>query len=148
MGVVTDWSTPTTSRNQDRRGSLSQVTAQRQPRAAAGRPDAERTDAMTDELATPDPLYFQQASMLLLVFRFRGKRKLVASRLMESRDFVAELTAHAPVLERFYGAFHVSGVDIVSYQHGRFYTDAWSDGPAWLAQLQEPGAQRTVEAAG
>jgi len=91
---------------------------------------------MTDDLATPDPLYFQQASMLLLVFRFRGRRKLVASRLMESRDFVAELEAHAPVLERFYGDLEVTGVDIVSYQHGRFYTDAWSDGPAWLARVR------------
>jgi hypothetical protein len=92
---------------------------------------------MADDLATPDPLYFQQASMLLLVFRFRGRRKLVASRLMESRDFVAELEAHAPVLDRFYGDLEVSGVDIVSYQHGRFYTDAWPDGPAWLARAHE-----------
>lgn len=95
---------------------------------------------MTDDLATPDPLYFQQASMLLLVFRFRGRRKLVASRLMESRDFVAELSAHAPILDRFYGDLEVSGVDIVSYQRGRFFTDDWPDGPAWLerARSSEP----------
>jgi hypothetical protein len=99
---------------------------------------------MSDDLATPDPLYFQQASMLLLVFRFRGRRKLVASRLMESRDFVAELAAHAPVLDRFYGELEVSGVDIVSYQHGRFYTDAWPDGPAWLARAR--GADAVVPA--
>lgn len=81
----------------------------------------------------PDPLVFQQASMLMLVFRFRGKRKLVASRLMESDDFVAELASHLPVLERLYGELDISGVDVVSYQHGRFYTDPW------------PGALRLIE---
>lgn len=92
---------------------------------------------MMDDLTPPDPLYFQQASMLLLVFRFRGRRKLVASRLMESSDFPAELAAHAPILDRHYGDLEVSAVDVVSYQHGRFYTDPWPDGAAWLARLRE-----------
>lgn len=83
---------------------------------------------MEAAIERPDPLVFQQASMLLLVFRFRGKRKLVASRLMESDDFEAELTAHLPVLERLYGDLEISGVDVVSYQHGRFYTDPWPGG--------------------
>ncbi|MDZ7706570.1 MAG: hypothetical protein U5J97_01510 [Trueperaceae bacterium] len=82
---------------------------------------------MPTDVRLPDPLYFQQASMLLLVFRFRGRRKLVASRLMESDDFRGELAAHLPVLERLYGDLDVSGVDVVSYQHGRFYTDPWPD---------------------
>lgn len=91
---------------------------------------------MTDDLVLPDPLYFQQASMLLLVFRFRGRRKLVASRLMTSADFVGELAAHAPVLARLYGDLDVSAVDVVSYQHGRFYTDAWPDGVRCLERLR------------
>lgn len=85
----------------------------------------------------PDPLVFQQASMLMLVFRFRGKRKLVASRLMESDDFEAELQAHLPVLERLYGDLEVSGVDVVSYQHGRFYTDAWPGGLRLIERFRE-----------
>lgn len=93
---------------------------------------------MNDELTYPDSLYFQQASMLLLVFRFRGRRKLVASRLMETPDFAAELEAHAPILDRHYGDLEVSAVDVVSYQHGRFYTDTWSDGAALLERLREP----------
>jgi hypothetical protein len=88
-----------------------------------------------DEPRRPDPLYFQQASMLLLVFRFRGRRKLVVSRLMESDDFVAELAAHLPVLERLYGDLDVAAVDVVSYQHGRFYTDPWPDALAWIERL-------------
>lgn len=92
---------------------------------------------MNDDLTLPDPLYFQQASMLVLVFRFRGRRKLVASRLMESSDFETELRAHAPILDRHYGALEVSAVDVVSYQHGRYYTDPWPDGAAWLARLRE-----------
>lgn len=101
---------------------------------------------MMDDLTPPDPLYFQQASMLLLVFRFRGRRKLVASRLMESRDFPAELAAHAPILDRHYGDLDVSAVDVVSYQHGRFYTDSWPDGAAWLARLRERPAAPTSAA--
>lgn len=92
---------------------------------------------MTEDLALPDPLYFQQASMLLLVFRFRGRRKLVASRLMESADFPSELAAHAPILDRLYGDLEVSAVDVVSFQHGRFYTDPWPDGAALLARLRD-----------
>lgn len=84
----------------------------------------------------PDPLVFQQASMLMLVFRFRGKRKLVVSRLMESDDFEAELAAHVPVLERLYGDLEVSGVDVVSYQHKRFYTDPWPGGLRLLERLR------------
>lgn len=76
----------------------------------------------------PDPLAFQQAAMLMLVFRFRNRRKLVASRLMETADFVGELEAHLPVLERLYGDLEVSGVEIVSYQNGRFYSDPWPGG--------------------
>lgn len=95
---------------------------------------------MSDDLNLPDPLYFQQASMLLLVFRFRGRRKLVASRLMESDDFAAELAAHLPVLERLYGELDVSGVDVVSYQHGRFYTDPWPDGVRYLERMREAEA--------
>ena len=72
-----------------------------------------------------DPLTYQQASMLMLVFRFRGRRKLVASRLMTSADFEAELAAHLPVLDRLYGDLEVSGVEVVSYQRGRVYTDEW-----------------------
>ena len=93
---------------------------------------------MTHDLTVPDPLYFQQASMLVLVFRFRGRRKLVASRLMESSDFEAELAAHAPILDRHYGDLEVSAVDVVSYQHGRYYTDPWPDGAALLGRLREP----------
>ena len=74
--------------------------------------------------------------MLMLVFRFRGRRKLVASRLMVSSDFEAELAAHLPVLERLYGDLEVSGVDVVSYQHGRFYTDAWPGALRLIAQLR------------
>lgn len=92
---------------------------------------------MNDDLTLPDPLYFQQASMLVLVFRFRGRRKLVASRLMESSDFETELRAHAPILDRHYGSLEVSAVDVVSYQHGRYYTDPWPDGAAWLARLRD-----------
>jgi hypothetical protein len=91
---------------------------------------------MSDDLQLPDPNYFQQASMLLLVFRFRGRRKLVASRLMESDDFADELAAHLPVLERLYAELEVSGVDVVSYQHGRFYTDPWPDGLRCLERLR------------
>lgn len=100
---------------------------------------------MPDDPRLPDPLYFQQASMLLLVFRFRGRRKLVASRLMESDDFVAELAAHLPVIERLYGDLEVSAVDVVSYQHGRFYTDAWPDALAVIADLRD--AQRSADLA-
>lgn len=103
---------------------------------------------MNHDLTVPDPLYFQQASMLVLVFRFRGRRKLVASRLMESSDFEAELAAHAPILDRHYGDLEVTAVDVVSYQHGRYYTDPWPDGAAWLARLREPPATPALEAEG
>jgi len=99
---------------------------------------------MPSDLRLPDPLYFQQASMLLLVFRFQGRRKLVASRLMESDDFAAELAAHLPVLERRYGGLEVSGVDVVSFQHGRFYTDAWPDAVRLIEQLRAGTIEDTV----
>ena len=91
---------------------------------------------MKADIAHPDPLAFQQASMLVLVFRFRGRRKLVASRLMESSDFGAELAAHLPVLDRLYGDLEVAGVDIVSYQHGRFYNDPWPGGVRLIERLR------------
>jgi hypothetical protein len=117
----------------------------REPVAVASTrsPDAARSTpgARPDEPRRPDPLHFQQASMLLLVFRFRGRRKLVVSRLMESGDFVAELRAHLPVLERLYGELDVAAVDVVSYQHGRFYTDPWPEALAWIERLRgEPGS--------
>lgn len=74
--------------------------------------------------------------MVLLVFRFRGHRKLVASRVMTSRDFEAELAAHAPVLDRLYPGRDVAGVEIVSYQRGRFYADPWPDAMELLARLR------------
>jgi len=95
---------------------------------------------MPTDVRLPDPLYFQQASMLLLVFRFRGRRKLVASRLMVSDDFRGELAAHLPVLDRLYGELEVSGVDVVSYQHGRFYTDPWP-GALHLIELLREGRE-------
>ena len=94
-------------------------------------------DPLTADLARPDPFAFQQASMLMLVFRFRGRRKLVASRLMESDDFVAELRAHLPVLARHYRGVEVSGVEVVSYQHGRFYTDPWPDALRLIQRLSD-----------
>ena len=91
-------------------------------------------DVDPDVADAPDPLAFQSAALLLLVFRFRGKRSLVASRTLSSRDFVAELRAHAPVLERHYARRRVSAVEIVSYQHGRFYVDPWPGGLRLLAR--------------
>lgn len=85
-----------------------------------------------DDLRFPDPLHYQQASMLMLVFRFRGKRKLVASHMMETPDFVDEIESFAPVLTRHYGAYVVQAVDVVSYQRGGFYTDPWPDGRTLL----------------
>lgn len=76
----------------------------------------------------PDPLYFQQASMLTLTFRFKGKRKLVASHLMETQDFVTELEAYLPVLAQSYPDQEVSAVEIVSYQKGDFFYDPWPGG--------------------
>lgn len=86
------------------------------------------------EVDTPDPLYFQQASMLMLAFRFEGTRKVVASRLLIRDDFVAELVSHLPVLDRVYSDWNVSAVEIVSFQKGAFYYDGW------------PGAMEIVEA--
>jgi hypothetical protein len=81
-----------------------------------------------DDLRLPDPLPYQQASMLMLVFRFRGKRKLVASHMMETSDFAFEVETFAPILMRHYGQYVVQAVDVVSYQRGGFYTDPWPDG--------------------
>ena len=86
------------------------------------------------DVETPDPLYFQQASMLMLAFRFEGSRKVVASRLLIRDDFVAELVSHLPVLERVYPDWDVRGVEIVSFQRGAFYYDEW------------PGAMEIVRA--
>lgn len=83
-----------------------------------------------------DPLTYQQASMLMLVFRFRGRRKLVASRLMTSTDFEGELAAHLPVLDRLYGELEVSGVEVVSYQRGRFFTDEWKGALRLITDLR------------
>lgn len=80
------------------------------------------------DIDTPDPLYFQQASMLMLLFRFKRSRKVVASRLMASRDFRAELEAYLPILDRYYGSYVVGGVEVVSYQRGGFYYDPWPGG--------------------
>lgn len=76
----------------------------------------------------PDPLYFQQASMLMLAFRFKGTRKVMASRLMATSDFVGELEAHLPVLDKVYSDYTVNAVEIVSYQRGAFFYDPWPDG--------------------
>jgi hypothetical protein len=86
------------------------------------------------EVDTPDPLYFQQASMLMLAFRFEGTRKVIASRLLIRDDFVAELVSHLPVLDRVYADWDVSAVEIVSFQKGAFYYDGW------------PGAMEIVKA--
>lgn len=77
------------------------------------------------DVETPDPLYFQQASMLMLAFRFEGTRKVVASRLLIRDDFVGELISHLPVLDRVYADWDVSAVEIVSFQKGAFYYDEW-----------------------
>jgi|GEM_PF-2661524 len=66
--------------------------------------------------------------MLMLSFRFKGTRKVVASRLMSSRDFRAELEAHLPVLDNLYSSYQVSAVEIISYQRGKFYYDPWPEG--------------------
>lgn len=79
------------------------------------------------EIDKPDPLYFQQASMLMLTFRFEGTRKVVASRLLIRDDFVGELIDHLPVLDRVYPDWDVSAVEIVSFQKGAFYYDAWPE---------------------
>ncbi|MCH2666757.1 MAG: hypothetical protein MKZ59_02150 [Deinococcales bacterium] len=77
---------------------------------------------------SPNPNDYQRASMLILLFRFRGSRKLVASRLMEGQDFWAELKLFLPILEKHYKGHEVSMVEIVSYQAGGFYYDPWRDG--------------------
>lgn len=92
------------------------------------------TERDSSDIKTPDPLYFQQASMLMLAFRFKGTRKLVASRLLIRDDFVAELIEHLPVLDRVYPDWEVSSVEIVSFQKGAFYYDEW------------PGAMEIVRA--
>ena len=82
----------------------------------------------TTGIQKPDPLYFQQASMLMLAFRFKGTRKVMASRLMATSDFVGELEAHLPVLDKVYPDYTVNAVEIVSYQRGAFFYDPWPDG--------------------
>lgn len=79
------------------------------------------------DITVPNSLYFQQASLLMLAFRFKGTRKVVASRLLIRDDFVAELIAHLPVLDRVYSDWRVSSVEIVSFQKGAFYYDEWPD---------------------
>lgn len=86
------------------------------------------------DVTIPDALYFQQASLLMLAFKFEGTRKVVASRLLLRDDFVAELLAHLPVLDRVYADWRVSAVEIVSFQKGAFYYDEW------------PGAMKIVRA--
>jgi hypothetical protein len=66
--------------------------------------------------------------MLILLFRFKGTRKIVASRLMESQDFWTELEAFLPTLARYYSRHAISAVEIVSYQAGGFFYDPWPDG--------------------
>ncbi len=105
------------------------------PASDAPLPDGTHREAAPEPADAPDPLAFQQAALLMLVFRFRGKRSLVASRTLSGRDFVAELRAHAPVLERHYPHRRVSAVEIVSYQHGRFYADPWPGGLRLLARV-------------
>jgi hypothetical protein len=82
----------------------------------------------TAGIQKPDPLYFQQASMLMLTFRFKGTRKVMASRLMATSDFLGELEAHLPVLDQVYSDYTVNAVEIVSYQRGAFFYDPWPDG--------------------
>ena len=91
------------------------------------------------QITTPNPLHYQTASMLILSFRFTGTRKVVASRLMGSLDFKAELEAFVPILERLYGHYRVSAVEIISYQRGGFFYDPWPDG---LSLVQSYQAQR------
>lgn len=74
--------------------------------------------------------------MLILLFHFRGTRKVVASRLMESLDFKAELEAFLPILDRHYGHYLVSAVNIVSYQRGDFFYDPWPEG-LYLVQAHQ-----------
>lgn len=100
------------------------------------------------KVKTPDPLYFQQASMLMLAFRFQGTRKVVASRLLTRDDFVAELIDHLPVLDRVYADWDVSGVEVVSFQRGAFYYDDWPDAMKIVRayrQRQDEAADRTSE---
>ena len=95
------------------------------------------------DVETPDPLYFQQASMLMLAFRFEGSRKVVASRLLLGDDFIHELVSHLPVLERVYPDWDVRGVEIVSFQKGAFYYDDW---PGAMEIVRAWRAQRTTDA--
>ena len=74
--------------------------------------------------------------MLILLFRFRGSRKLVASRLMEGQDFWAELKLFLPILEKHYKGHEVSMVEIVSYQAGGFYYDPWREGLEYTQLFQ------------
>ncbi len=94
------------------------------------------------EVSSPDPLYFQQASMLMLAFRFKGTRKVVASKLMATTDFQTELSEHLPVLEKVYPDYDVNAVEIVSYQKGTFFYDPWPGGmklvEAYRSQRSEP----------
>ena len=94
------------------------------------------------DVETPDPLYFQQASMLMLAFRFVGTRKVVASRLLVQDDFIGELLAHLPVLERVYADWEVAGVEIVSFQKGAFYYDEW---PGAMEIVRAWRSQRSIE---
>jgi hypothetical protein len=79
------------------------------------------------DITVPNSLYFQQASLLMLLFRFKGTRKVVASRLLIRDDFLAELLAHLPVLDSVYSGWRVNSVEIVSFQKGAFYYDEWPD---------------------
>lgn len=96
-------------------------------------------------ISGPDPLYFQQASMLMLAFRFKGTRKVMASRLMATSDFIGELEAHLPILDKVYPDYTVNAVEIVSYQRGAFFYDPWPDGLE-LAKAHQSAQGKNVEA--
>ena len=98
----------------------------------------------TAGISGPDPLYFQQASMLMLAFRFKGTRKVMASRLMETSDFIGELEAHLPILDKVYPDYTINAVDIVSYQRGAFFYDPWPDGLK-LAKAYQQAQGKDVE---
>ena len=66
--------------------------------------------------------------MLMLAFRFKGTRKVMASRLMATTDFQAELREYLPILEKTYPDYQISAIEIVSYQRGAFFYHPWPDG--------------------
>ena len=98
-------------------------------------------------ISGPDPLYFQQASMLMLAFRFKGTRKVMASRLMATTDFVSELEAHLPILDKVYSDYTINAVEIVSYQRGAFLYEPWPDGLK-LAKAYQQAQGKDVDAEG